>query len=950
MMSAPFPSFIPPRPENPGNSSKAQRTNQSEEAEKTQLTISDDRTNQREIDKRTLSVLGYETVGKETVRTFPTSILSERSNMPLPQGSHDLADYEMQVMLLKQQNKRLQMQERQRQEAMERHVINQEQLQTSQGVGNKDPKQTWSPLPSVAEKSSETPARQILWNPSERSADLNQTVPLSQIQPNTQDDRLSTKEVKALREQMSLLEAKLSQYESTTEVSSAPRFQYLYRLRQISDDDADDADGEAKPSSTIFLDPPEVVYDENKNGHLRCNIPLRDLNLFLALHQDISFVVFRDYNKHSEKDGSWSEDVPQAPCPLSESIYPVARGLKIACQVLFQKIAGLRDIEDQYESIGEIFAPYHFLYHSWGELDQLRNNLSSPAKNHLDLLLLYVQEGFGHEYATVTLLLNEEKITPRYLSYLFQPGEVIVEATGKDYIGYIASSWMIERTIKSNSENMLNIPGMPNENLNFQPPTSTPRKGARLWKSRQLKQEQRKVKHSAKHTSRVVNAWTLNFDGKFFRTFVDLTIKVPTGTLNGSEEPRICQDSSDLARPISCLNVFPLKYAPEAVRETLRRRGNTFWKCRDRRLVSYDGERSGQGVDMTDERYMVDMESYEKLHPTATLNANLNGQSTNFLRTAYINSSAINDPNGNYQFLLPLRIKAYNLRHKKWFEISADCISDVKWNREAFQSLVMERKSKELIQALVTSQIEAEKATDLISGKGSGLILLLHGGPGTGKTLTAESVAEIAEKPLYRVTCGDVGTNAEQVEKYLESVLYLGRIWGCVVLLDEADVFLEQRSLEDLERNALVSVFLRVLEYYDGILVLTSNRVGTFDEAFRSRIQLALHYPNLGPSQRFRIWQTFIDKLSNMSTDEQIDIDDLRDNLHLLKEEKMNGRQIRNVITTARQYAKWKKEPLTYEYMKDVIKISCRFDGYFSKLRGGFSDDEIAQDDGLRLA
>lgn len=171
-----------------------------------------------------------------------------------------------------------------------------------------------------------------------------------------------------------------------------------------------------------------------------------------------------------------------------------------------------------------------------------------------------------------------------------------------------------------------------------------------------------------------------------------------------------------------------------------------------------------------------------------------------------------------------------------------------------------------------------------------------------------------------------------------------------MVLLDEADVFLEQRSLEDLERNALVSVFLRVLEYYDGILILTSNRVGTFDGAFRSRIQLALHYPSLGPEQRFRIWSTFIDRLSKLSIDEKIDIDDLRDRLHLLKEEKTNGRQSRNVITTARQYAKWKKEPLTYQYLKDVIEISGRFVGYLDKLHGGFSNDEIAQDDGLRLA
>lgn len=76
--------------------------------------------------------------------------------------------------------------------------------------------------------------------------------------------------------------------------------------------------------------------------------------------------------------------------------------------------------------------------------------------------------------------------------------------------------------------------------------------------------------------------------------------------------------------------------------------------------------------------------------------------------------------------------------------------------------------------------------------------------------------------PLYRVTCGDIGTNAEAVEKYLQTILYLGKTWNCgkkiqaylysgaekipiVLLLDEADVFLEERTLSDLERNSLVS-------------------------------------------------------------------------------------------------------------------------------------------------
>ena len=108
-----------------------------------------------------------------------------------------------------------------------------------------------------------------------------------------------------------------------------------------------------------------------------------------------------------------------------------------------------------------------------------------------------------------------------------------------------------------------------------------------------------------------------------------------------------------------------------------------------------------------------------------------------------------------------------------------DYISSVVWNKQAFEDLVVDQETKELVQALVMKQLVAEKSTDLIHGKGNGLILLLHGGPGTGKTFTAEGVAEFAEKPLLRVTCGDVGTVAQVVEKRLQSSFHLGKIWDC---------------------------------------------------------------------------------------------------------------------------------------------------------------------------
>ncbi|OCL01441.1 P-loop containing nucleoside triphosphate hydrolase protein [Glonium stellatum] len=313
-------------------------------------------------------------------------------------------------------------------------------------------------------------------------------------------------------------------------------------------------------------------------------------------------------------------------------------------------------------------------------------------------------------------------------------------------------------------------------------------------------------------------------------------------------------------------------------------------------------------------------------------------------------------PEGNFVYLLPANIYGFDMQEKNWVDLQVDNIHPLQWNKGAFHSLAIDNESKELIDALVNNKIAAEKATDMVAGKGNGLIILLHGGPGTGKTLTAESVAEIAEKPLYRVTCGDIGTEPRQVEKYLQQVFHLGKLWSCVVLLDEADVFLEQRSLADLSRNALVSVFLRTLEYYDGILILTSNRVGTFDEAFKSRIQLALHYKPLDGPQRQQIWKNFTERLETLQKEgenggeggERIDTKAIMKSIDNLAKYEMNGRQIRNAITTARQLALFKKEMLSIKHLEHSIKVSGKFDKYLEEVHDNIKDDEMARQDSIR--
>lgn len=205
--------------------------------------------------------------------------------------------------------------------------------------------------------------------------------------------------------------------------------------------------------------------------------------------------------------------------------------------------------------------------------------------------------------------------------------------------------------------------------------------------------------------------------------------------------------------------------------------------------------------------------------------------------------------------LLPKRMFAYALRERRFVGVDLNLLKPVRREAGVFANLRIQQEYKDVVHGLVMSHFQTKAlerryadaavegpGQDLIQGKGRGLVVLLHGVPGVGKTATAEAVAMENRKPLFVITCGDLGLTPNEVEESLKNVFRLAHLWDCVLLLDEADVFLSQRSKSDMKRNALVSVFLRVLEYYNGLLFLTTNRVGAVDEAFKSRIHLSLYY------------------------------------------------------------------------------------------------------------
>lgn len=208
-------------------------------------------------------------------------------------------------------------------------------------------------------------------------------------------------------------------------------------------------------------------------------------------------------------------------------------------------------------------------------------------------------------------------------------------------------------------------------------------------------------------------------------------------------------------------------------------------------------------------------------------------------------------------------VLGFAFSEKLWLEFTVSGIRDIEWNQGAFDSLVLPDNQKSIVKALVESHTfhAAQNIDDVIQGKGRGLVAVLHGPPGTGKTLTAEGIAELLRCPLYMVSAGELGTDSRTLEGELNKILDIAHSWGAVLLLDEADVFLEKRTIQDIHRNALVSIFLRLLEYFQGILFLTTNRVETFDDAFQSRIHIALRYGALTTKAKRSVWRMFIDKV-----------------------------------------------------------------------------------------
>ena len=258
-------------------------------------------------------------------------------------------------------------------------------------------------------------------------------------------------------------------------------------------------------------------------------------------------------------------------------------------------------------------------------------------------------------------------------------------------------------------------------------------------------------------------------------------------------------------------------------------------------------------------------------------------------------------------------LHGFSLSAKKWLELR---VNPVKFDDDAFGRLVLSEERKGLVRALVTQggSTAGSNFNDIISGKGGGCIFLLHGTPGTGKTLTAEAIAELLHRPLYSVGVGELGVSCSELEEKLREILEVASAWDAVVLIDEADIFLERRSENDIHRNAMVGVFLRLLEYHQGVLFLTTNRVRSFDDAFHSRISVALRYEALGKPARAEVWANLLGAAGIGELDPSA-----------LADYELNGRQIKNTIRLAQSLAASEGVGVSAEHVARTVGVTAQF-------------------------
>ncbi|KAF5259426.1 hypothetical protein FOXYS1_9954 [Fusarium oxysporum] len=593
------------------------------------------------------------------------------------------------------------------------------------------------------------------------------------------------------------------------------------------------------PAISSFLDVPRLFIGDNKASPLRGRIPDENSQLLARKDPNISFIIHRTYNcldyHNTVFEALREASVNSAPPDLSSQLCllpndadnAVAEGEYMEIVSTHYAIEAVKEADTKQDSVDES------LLLGW----KREQNMMAPYLHFYhtrNLLRDHVPHLPERQSKDINLLLEylDKEFSPDY-----QEAEKLFLGDGlvsrKHFHKLFGPREIIVTVEEGNHIAMVSkYPPLPGSN--------PIRLECEMWK----------------------------FNGRFAKFKRIVTIPWPK---HAAEVDKV---------PIKSLGIFPLRF-DQQLESRLRKRGELFWQLRKPRLVLYTAPSQVLDYRMGNGRYMVDIETYRRFHRLNTIENVVTEHVEEYLPLEATESDS--PPTGSFTLLLPPTTYGFGFHDKKWRKLVIEYAADIVWNKDMFDMLVLPESEKNILRALLP---ENKASIDVLARRDRGRLILLCGAAGTGKTFAAEALAELARKPLYRLTPYEIGIELNQVENNIKEAFYLGDIWNAVVFTMEGTSDLYQSALRD--RGQLVS-FLRLTR-------LGTLPLGKTIGAFR-------------PNNNHKVSNNFgDDNFADILPDDY-------SNMYLSR------REIQTMLQTAEKFASYEKEVMNASHVNQAAKV-----------------------------
>ncbi|KAI1333747.1 hypothetical protein F5Y15DRAFT_326459 [Xylariaceae sp. FL0016] len=613
------------------------------------------------------------------------------------------------------------------------------------------------------------------------------------------------------------------------------------------------------PDGRLFLDRPRYHAGDNSADALRGTSPLHDVSAYLEDHPTVSFVVYRTYS-----------------CDEHHSLVFGNRGstFRDASEFADDVFALLDD------SVSAVPQREHMTLHN----SSLKNAISALRSKRPELEPQLQGWERGHNLIAPYLHFY-------HVRHLLRDNRTCVETTQGQVLDILLE--YLETNFGTEYEEADAL---------FSKGFVTEKHFHKLFGPREVlatKDEGHYVAIAATHcpspNSRMIQVrcdrWF--FDGQFSKRTEEIVI----------QWPRHQYAAEDMM--IDSLPIFPLRFNPD-LHLRLRNRGDMFWSCRKRRLISYqalefpESQRNG--------RYMIDLCSYHFLEGADCERHTRTDAESGIMQLEQ-------PPFDDFNLLLPPTMIGYGFNDNRWRSLEVEYMCPVQWDYAAFDNVVLGQDETTMVFSSIGPEPRVSSRSNVLQTRHHSRITVFSGPSGAGKTFVANSVAERANVPLCRFSACDVLHAPKTTAKttLLEKLSYISNVWQAVIVL---------QGIDEVANGEFLS--------FDGTMIIMTEEASAIHPRLKAQVHLSIRFPPLDVEARCKIWTACVKRAAEEIEHLLAPSDRIRSNpidTELSKSIKewskkdLNGRQISNICRSAKTFAYIEQTTLQLRHISVIMNV-----------------------------